>query len=121
MVMTESRHCGRVLLALGLLATVAAGAVPDPTRPPSAREAASWRGAGQSESPDWRLESVLISDQRRVAVINGQSVSVGDRVDGAEVVTIEPGRVRLRTDSRQVDLSLRRQVNQSRTRQDAAR
>lgn len=108
-------------LVLGMLVATGATAVPDPTRPASYEEIRAWRGDARGGSPDWRLESVLISDQRRVAVINGQSVAVGDRVDGAEVLSIESIRVTIRTRDRQLELSLRRQAEQTQIRQDASR
>lgn len=57
----------------------------DPTRPPSAM------GVGlavvePSGSPI--LQSVLISPQRRVAIINGETVQVGDSLGEARVVKI---------------------------------
>ena len=42
-----------------------------------------------------RLQSILIAPERRVAVINRQTVSEGDSVDGATVTSIETYEVHL--------------------------
>lgn len=77
-----------------LFAASAAGqgaAFPDPTRPPEA-------GAGPQlgAQPATRLQSVLISAGRRRAVIDGKTVSVGDKVGDATVVRILGSAVVLR-------------------------
>lgn len=117
-----ARHLLPLALAiLGLLAPRPAGAVPDPTRPATAEELRAWRGVAGSGSPDWRLESVLVSDQRRVAVINGRAVSEGDRVNGAEVLAIKPGLVLLRTGDGRLELTLRRRTTNDKIRQNGSR
>jgi hypothetical protein len=82
----------RVLAALLLVCSFAAGALEDPMRPPMA--AATARKAGPVE-PEFSLTSTWISRDRRSAVVNGKTVSVGDRVDDAEVLEILPTQVRL--------------------------
>jgi MSHA biogenesis protein MshK len=56
----------------------------DPTRPPSA-EAAEEGGTPASI----RLQSVLISGRRKIAVINGETVSLGGKVGDATLVGVE--------------------------------
>lgn len=81
-----------VTLMLALLASAAyADTLHDPTRPDYVA------GAATSSSTGWQLSSTLISPQRRLAVINGTTVAVGDRIGGARVLAIQPGSVRLRT------------------------
>jgi MSHA biogenesis protein MshK len=84
------------LTTLVLLAAAAgshAQALVDPTRPPNA-PALSAEG---TEAPAGnQLQSVLISAGRRIAVINGETVSVGGRVGDATVVKINPTEVTLR-------------------------
>lgn len=92
--MCDGRKVGWLLLALFLpLGAVAAGAeLRDPLRPPvtvSASPASSFNAAA------WRLSSTLVAEGRRVAIINGRTVRVGDRVGGARVLAIDAGRVRL--------------------------
>lgn len=83
------------LIALGLLAATAAAAqgLSDPTRPPSA----SAPSAARSEAPPARLQSVLISPGRKLAVIDGQTVALGGRLGEAIVVAIAPTQVVLQT------------------------
>jgi len=61
-----------LLLALG--AQAAANGLADPTRPP--------RGPAVSTRPQVRVEAVLRSADRQVAIVNGKVVRAGDRVAG---------------------------------------
>lgn len=85
-----------VALALVALAGTARGGtdLPDPTRPEVAPAAAA---EPEGRASRFALRAVLIGSQRRVAVINGSAVDVGDSVDGARVLAIEAGRVRIGT------------------------
>jgi MSHA biogenesis protein MshK len=83
-------------LILFAAASVLAGAalaqpLADPMRPPM-RGPAELR---QSEAPSTRLQSVLISPGRNVAVIDGRAIRVGERVGDAILVSIEPSEVTL--------------------------
>ncbi|HEX7061733.1 MAG TPA: hypothetical protein VF200_07160 [Woeseiaceae bacterium] len=73
----------------------------DPMRPYAPPAAA----ASASEPVRYHLSSVLISSQRRVAVINGRVCRVGDRVAGAEVLAIEHERVRLRVGGKEITVA----------------
>jgi hypothetical protein len=66
--------------------------LPDPTE----RTAMQRTGGNATTRTAWVLQSTLIAEDRRVAVINGETVTVGDRVQGAVVLGIEPFAVRLR-------------------------
>ncbi len=60
----------------------------DPTRP------LSWqRAVGGKYQKQLTLNSVLISDARKVAIINGRRVTVSGMVDGAKVIVIRDGEV----------------------------
>lgn len=88
-------------LALALVAAGAfAGDFHDPMRPDY--------GVGHTSraSHGWRLSSILIAPHRRLAVINGENVGVGDRVGGATVTAILPGAVQLRSAGRVVTITL---------------
>jgi len=101
-----------LLLAVAGLAS--AQALQDPTRPPAAlmaRQAAAGAGEGASaaaapvnRAP--RLQSVLIARQpggRHVAVIDGETLRLGDSYKGARVTRIEANEVELsRGNARQV-------------------
>lgn len=93
-----------LLLALGAGATHAGEAseeisLRDPMRPDGhrpQRESAS--AEEQSRQWHWHVNSILISEERRLAVVNGRSVRAGDRIGPASVVEILPYAVRLRHD-----------------------
>ncbi len=78
---------------------VAEGPLPqlkDPTRP------AGW-GAPQvvqqsQEEKKYHLSYLLVSTDRRQAIVNGKQVKVGEWVDGARVEAITEQEVRLRVD-----------------------
>ena len=83
------------LLCVLNASTATAQALRDPTRPPPAESA---RGAaGRIEQSGWVLQSVLISPERRYAIINGEVVKLGGSIAGAELVAVAEERVTLRT------------------------
>ena len=90
------------LLGWLLLAAVpaSAGSFADPTSP----------YAGGVARPTSGLQSVLISGQRKLAVIDGRQVMVGDRVGQAVVTDIQPYRVLLRRGDQTVILKLQPQA-----------
>ena len=107
-------------LAAGLLFAIGAvgasgvsGAEEKPERDPMRPfGAVSVNGAVPSASgPRFAVTSVLIAPTRRVAVINGKPLQLGDVVDGAEIVAIEPGIVRLREHGTELVLSLVRRAS----------
>lgn len=77
----------------------------DPTRPTSLAEpdGARTRAAAQ---PRWRLQSTLISDDRKVAVINGRTVAPGEQIDGATLLEIRGDGVTLQQDGQKLVLRL---------------
>jgi len=99
---TGNRRAASILLA-GCLAACLAGlgagmpawsqTLTDPTvPPPEARLGAGPAAAVSASGP--RLQSVLLGNQgRRVAVIDGQSLQVGDKIHGATLVAVERDRV----------------------------
>ncbi|MBD8529496.1 MULTISPECIES: hypothetical protein [unclassified Massilia] len=96
----------RVLTVLLLACAGGAGAqaLQDPTRPPAALMAGQGgAGAGAAPAPAAprapQLQSVLIGRQpggRHVAVIDGETLRLGDTYKGARVVRIEQNKVELR-------------------------
>lgn len=74
-------------LVWAMAAAPAQARLTDPTRPPP-----SLGVGGQAERP-FDLTSTLVSPRRRVAVINGQVVREGGRIDGMTVVRIRADRV----------------------------
>ena len=78
-----------LLVVLVLMNSTILFAESDPMRPPMVSTSA------KQAAPGWVLNSVLISDERHVAVINQRPVRVGDKINGARVLAIYPDRVRL--------------------------
>ena len=76
------------------LAAAQAQALVDPTRPPAS---VAKPGAEEPAPPGTQLQSVLISTGRRLAVINGNTVALGDMVGAARVVKITETEVVLKT------------------------
>lgn len=86
-----------ILFAVACMAcasTVLAQALRDPTRPPAAATKAM---AGKREQSGWILQSVLISPERRYAIINDEVVALGGSIAGAELIAVAAERVTLRT------------------------
>jgi MSHA biogenesis protein MshK len=81
-----------VLLCAGVQA---AQALTDPTRPPSSMAGDAQPGMQVAPSGPV-LQSVLIAPGRKVAIISGATVQVGDKVGEARVVKIAEGEVVLR-------------------------
>lgn len=98
-------------LCLGLALPAWGDEVDDPMRPPQNESSSSQ----VSRHPGWDLSSVLISDDRRLAVINGQVLRPGEHVAGARVVRIEPDHVLIRHADGERRLSLRTGLNISRS------
>ena len=67
-----------------------AESLPDPTRPTSSKAPSA---AKNSVSYSWVLSSTLISNGRRTATINGKVVSIGQYINSAKVVSIQPNEV----------------------------
>ena len=87
-----------LLTALPLAAWPAAHAQPglsDPTRPPSPLVGTAREG-GPREASGLRLQSILISPQRSLAVINGTAVPLGGKFDQATLVQIAETHVTLK-------------------------
>jgi len=78
--------------------------LPDPTRPGNLVPQVAM--LPMSLVKQFKLNSVLISSQRRVAIINDKSVEVGDSVNGATVKQIEKSRVELVKQGTRFSLSL---------------
>jgi hypothetical protein len=91
-----------MILGLGLaVAQAAAQALVDPTRP---SDVAEMDVPAVSRGP--LLQSVLISTERRYAVIDGQQVGLGARIGAARVVRITESEVTLEGASGRTTLKL---------------
>lgn len=78
----------------------AATPLSDPMRPPSRHLSAA------AADPTYRLTAILITTEQRSAVINGQRVTVGERVDGARLTDILATEVILQESGRTVAVPL---------------
>ena len=99
--------CAALLLA-SLLAGTLSAAEEAPVRDPMRPFGAASPGVAAAAKPRFELSAVLISPARRVAIVNGKPYSRGAVVDGAEIVAIDPGVVRLRENGIERELFLRR-------------
>jgi len=110
--MAERLSSARLLWALiATLASITAAAqvgLPDPTRPPDRAAAAEGQNGsgGAAARSAHRVQSVLISPERKVAVIDGRAVPLGGRVDGARVVAITETGVTLERNGQKETLRL---------------
>ncbi len=99
-----------------VLAVYAAGAddflagLPDPTRPPSAVSATgdgkTGTGLAGEKRPGMVLQSTMISRDERSAVINGKTLTEGERIGTATLVAINPFEVTLNQAGREIALRL---------------
>jgi MSHA biogenesis protein MshK len=99
--MAERLKALMLLAALPLAAWPAAHAQPalsDPTRPPNVLPGAPSDANQPDKAPARasRLQSVLISPHRRLAVIDGRTVPLGGKVDDATLVQIAETHVTLK-------------------------
>ncbi len=101
------------LILVACTATASAGTLKDPLRPPLASPKSV---AGERSAPSWKLASTLVAGDQRSAVINGRVLGLGDRVNGAEVVEIRPGAVRLRRSDKEFLVKLQRRGIRQETR-----
>jgi len=58
------------------------------------------------ESPVWVLNTTLIDPYRKIAIINGQQLLIGDEINGAEVVKISHQSVKLRYQDELITIDL---------------
>jgi hypothetical protein len=89
---------------LGAAAAAAGQGLDDPTRPTSLAEPERAQRAGSG--PRWRLQSTLVAEDRRLAIINGRTVGPGDRVDGATVRDVRHDGVTLEIEGRRIELRM---------------
>lgn len=95
--LSKTIKAASLVLSIALLgsAPAAAQTLTDPTRPPPSLAAPRQEAGGTPAAPV--LQSVMIGARRAQAIINGQTVQVGDRVGDARVATISEAEVVLRS------------------------
>lgn len=72
----------------------------DPTRPYTARELSA------ATAPRFVVNAIIISPERRVAIVNGRRVGVGDSVGNATVIAIEKEKMVLELDGKRITTGL---------------
>lgn len=82
------------LISLSVAMPSVAQALADPTRPPNMIEVSAAESGSRASGPV--LKSILLSSNRRLAVIDDRTVNVGDRVGDARVIAIDADSVKLR-------------------------
>lgn len=97
----------RAMLAIGiaLAGTVQAAEGQDPTRPPDAATAPA-AGAATADAGRLVLQSVLVGPDRRVAVVSGMPLTIGDEVMGHRLLRVTGTGVVLQGPAGLVTLSL---------------
>ena len=100
---------GLLVLTLACGPAAAEGPLDDPMRPPTAHP--------EEKAPDpgerierLELTSTVVGPDRRVAVIDGRRLGVGDRIGGARIIAINPSSVRLVAAGRSYVLRLLRKT-----------
>jgi MSHA biogenesis protein MshK len=92
-------------LLISVLTPLHAEDLPDPTRPPASIFAPAARaGAGReaTENRSSGLHTIIISETRRSAIIDGKTVELGGEYGGAKLIEVNEGGVVLqRAHSRQ--------------------
>ena len=89
------------ILITTLLFVSTAFALSDPTRPSGFRAAPAKEQALQ-------LETILIGEQRKIAVINGKALTEGERIGEATVVQINKHKVQVKKAGKMINLEPRR-------------
>jgi len=96
----------RIALATLLMCVTTAGLADelfrDPTRPYTARPTYA------SVPSQFKVNAIIVSDDRRLAIVNGRRVSVGDAVGGATVTAITKHELTLDVGGETRTLRLRR-------------
>jgi MSHA biogenesis protein MshK len=99
-----STHAALLLVAtLGVSSAPAAQSMGDPTRPPNVTAGTD---NAESEPAAYQLQSVLIAPGRKVAIVNGETVHIGEKVGDAVVRNISESGVVLQYPDRSETLKL---------------
>lgn len=77
----------------------------DPTRPYFVNE------AGVPAAPRFTVNAIIVSAERRIAIVNGRRVAVGGSVDGATVLAIEKDHLVLEKNGERVTAALQNGVS----------
>lgn len=97
-----SRHIAAIALTLisASSLSLADEVFRDPTRPYTASERSA------ASSPRFVVNAIIVSDERRVAIVNGRRVGVGGSLDGATVIAIETDQLILEIGGKRITAGL---------------
>ncbi|MBN1378526.1 MAG: hypothetical protein JXA04_04770 [Gammaproteobacteria bacterium] len=101
--MFKLANIGLVFLLFGLIPVFAEPEIIDPMQPPNAGYIVSNPDANKSEG--WVVAEILISTERRIAVVNGRVVKVGSVINGAMVSAIYGHAVELNVNGKSILVS----------------
>ena len=96
------RRLTMIMLTLTCVSGVSFGdeILRDPTRPYVASE------GSVAGTPRFAVNAIIVSTERRVAIVNGRRVGVGAVVDGATVIAIEKDHLILDKDGKRITAGL---------------
>lgn len=88
----------RLLICLSIISVplLASAQLADPTRPPMDESKPVYVKPRLTTPDELLLSAILNSGARKVAIINGKPLSVGERIENSTVVAIASGKVHLR-------------------------
>jgi hypothetical protein len=89
-----------IALSLTLCPAYAKEAILDPMRPPGK----SVLTISSEPARKWNLTAILVSPERRLAMINNRLMEVGEKIDGAKVKVINSNTVELEVEGRRLTL-----------------
>lgn len=103
-----------LMLLTGLLSpSLRAEKLTDPTRPPGVQtphaispEGFVPPGQGAASNAALRVSAIILKPKGSYAIINGETVKVGDTVEGYDVVAIERGRVTMSHGGEPIEVGL---------------
>lgn len=98
----STRHLAAIALALLSASGTCLADEPfrDPTRPYTAAE------RRVASSPRFVVNAIIVSDERRVAIVNGRRVSVGSSLGSATVIAIEKNQLILEIGGKRITAGL---------------
>ena len=83
----------RIVALLLMISPSVHAQLDDPTRPANIANTTS---SATEVTSSWDLSSILVSPQRRVAIINGKTMKLGETLVGAKVLMINETSVKLK-------------------------
>ena len=93
-------------LLLLLIVFAGQSVLADPTRPPAWVKEIPTQEKEVADPETYQLQQILISDSRRLAIINGEVVATGEKLAGAQVIKIDTDMVVIKIGSQRKKLRL---------------